>query len=47
MINKPKGISIKVGTYDLSNFTDHPNWDKRVHSIANLIKESDCDIIAL
>ena len=49
MLEKPTSntINIKVGTYDLSNFTDHPNWDKRVHAIANLIKESDCDIVAL
>ena len=47
MIRKPSSTSLKVGTYDLSNFTDHPNWEKRVQAIANLIRESGCDVVAL
>ena len=33
--------NLRVGTYNLANFSDHKNWNTRVKRIAEFIKESE------
>jgi hypothetical protein len=39
--------NLRVGSYNLANFSDHHNWKRRVQRIAEHIREADCDVVGL
>jgi endonuclease/exonuclease/phosphatase family metal-dependent hydrolase len=38
---------LRVGTYNVANFTDHSGWDTRKLRIADHIRKANCDIVGL
>lgn len=39
--------NLRVGSYNLANFSDHKNWSTRVKRIAEFIRASECDVVGL
>ena len=46
-ISPDRRLTLTIGTYNVSNWSQHQNWSRRVHQMAKEIELSGCDIVGL